>query len=1366
MEAFGKKDKNGKLTGAINMEVKGADKAIQVASTLQSMLDKLSRPAYMDIQVSQVEEELREPLQSLQDYRTKIEQLNQAKLRGADTSELEASIKESKEKVVADLLEIQESNPKLAGELEIKGLTKEEIEKKVEAGEIKIPATVDIQLKMDEKLGILADKAMYDAGLISHEEFTKRVQVYLDAEVDAEDAKEKVNVATKGVAEGAEAGIEAGKRRANIEIIAKTFGVEDVDGLSSKLEGLDDKTVQAIAEVIGQVDVDKLKLALGAMTDVQVQAIAEAIGKGDVEGLKTAIGNLDGTTVQAIAEAFGYDDVNELNTAIDDLDPKIVQAIAQALGLGDVNTLQNTVNNMQGNTVDAKVNTDGQKAKVDTFQSWIDGLIGKTVPVTVSFIKSGFDAVSKWFSGESGDGEVNGTANVNGTTGRAFKHGDWRTKRNETALTGELGREIVVTPQNRWYTVGDNGAEFVNIPRGSIVFNHRQTEELLKNGKATSDGGRAKALVNGSAFLGGTAHRGDAQDGMSLPDKPSFTIGYDYNSSSDSDSKKSQEIFDWIEVAIERIEREIDNLDRTANNVYKNWSTRNNVLASEINKIGNEITVQEKAYQGYMNAANQVGLSSDWKKKVQSGSVDIDNITDETIAEKIKDYQKYYEQALDCKDVIEELRETESKLFAQRFENIKTQYDGILQGYEHTEAMLNEYIAQAEEQGYVISVKYYNALINNEKNNIAELKKEQSALIAERDKAVADGKIAKYSEEWYKMCESVDDVTQSIEAGQTALLEYARAIDEINWQVFDMLQERISDITAESEFLIELMSNKDLFDDNGNFTEQGVATVGLHALNYNTAMYQSDDYGKEISKLDKQIANDPYDQELINRRRELVELQRESILAAEGEKNSIRDLVEEGINLELDALQEKINLHNEELDSMKDLYDYQERVKEQTSEIASLQKQLSAYSNDTSEEAQKRVQELKISLEDAQKELAETEFDRLIENTTTLLDSLYTEYETMLNSRLDNIDYLLEQVIDGINIAAGADGTITSALGESGAIAAALGSNATTIGETLKNEVGNVGTKLSSAMSNIWTADGTGKAVIDLYGKDFQNKSTLANDALNKIKTDIAAMVDDVDKDAKKKVEAPKTKPSTKADPTKNTGNTVKPSANNNANKTGSTGDGKAKVGDKVKFVSGQYYYDSQGKKPLGYHNRGKQVYITKINTAKWATHPYHISTGAKLGKGDLGWLKLNQLSGYATGKKNLANNELAWTQEKGKEYIVRPSDGAILTPIAKGDSVLNAAASGNIWSMANNPAEFIKNNLGLDSANIPNGTNVQNNVTQHFENITFSMPNVHSYNELISEMQRDPKFEKLILAMTVNQLAGKSKLAKNKAIR
>ena len=447
----------------------------------------------------------------------------------------------------------------------------------------------------------------------------------------------------------------------------------------------------------------------------------------------------------------------------------------------------------------------------------------------------------------------------------------------------------------------------------------KQTAELFKNGKVTSDGGRGRALVEGTAFnnIGGGGKFYNSITGENYSSNSNSNSNSNSDNSSDT-SKEFDETFDWIETILKRVERSIDKFEQQANSIYNSWSKRNEALLDQIAEVNNEITLQQSAYSKYMAAANGVGLSESYAKKVRDGSIDIETITDETLSKQIQDYQKYYEAALACQDAVEDLREEEAKLYAQRFENVQSQYDGILQGYEHTEAMLNEYISQSEAQGHIVSTQYYEALIDNEEQRISQLKMEQAALIAERDLAVASGKIEKGSEAWYEQCAAIDEVTQSIEEANTALIEYNNSIRDIEWQQFDLVQEGISDIVAESEFLIDLMSNKDLFNDKGKFTEQGVATVGLHGLNYNTHMYAADEYASEIAKLDAQIAEDPYDQELINRRRELVELQRDSILAAEDEKEAIRDLVEDGINAELDALQERIDLHNEELDSMKD----------------------------------------------------------------------------------------------------------------------------------------------------------------------------------------------------------------------------------------------------------------------------------------------------------------------------------------------------------------------------------------------------------------------------------------------------------------
>ena len=121
---------------------------------------------------------------------------------------------------------------------------------------------------------------------------------------------------------------------------------------------------------------------------------------------------------------------------------------------------------------------------------------------------------------------------------------------------------------------------------------------------------------------------------------------------------------------------------------------------------------------------------------------------------------------------------------------------------------------------------------------------------------------------------------------------------------------------------------------------------------------------------------------------------------------------------------------------------------------------------------------------------------------------------------------------------------------------------------------------------------------------------------------------------------------------------------------------------------------------------------------------------------------------------------------KSGQEIIIRPSDGAVLTPLAKGDSVLNAGATNNIWDMANNPTDFIRDNLKLGVATNTVGQNAPTTYHQNLEKVVFNLPNVKNYDELLSAMQNDRNFERLILAMTIDRVAGKSSLAKGKAIR
>ncbi len=91
----------------------------------------------------------------------------------------------------------------------------------------------------------------------------------------------------------------------------------------------------------------------------------------------------------------------------------------------------------------------------------------------------------------SGSAHVTGTANV---------VGNWGVSNPGRSLVGELGQELWIHAKDgRFETVGDHGAEFINTEKGDIIFNHLQTQELLKRGRLS---GRGK-IFNGKAYING-----------------------------------------------------------------------------------------------------------------------------------------------------------------------------------------------------------------------------------------------------------------------------------------------------------------------------------------------------------------------------------------------------------------------------------------------------------------------------------------------------------------------------------------------------------------------------------------------------------------------------------------------------------------------------------------------------------------------------------------------------------------------------------------------------------------------------------------------------------------------------------------------
>lgn len=759
-------------------------------------------------------------------------------------------------------------------------------------------------------------------------------------------------------------------------------------------------------------------------------------------------------------------------------------------------------------------------------------------------------------------GTLGGHNYLNGTN---YQSGivNGHTANTVTALVGEEGRELVATRKNGWYTVGDDGASFETIPKGSVVFNAKQTKELLSKGSIK---GRGINLLSGTNFNNGgsvkvTRHNNAASNsttrkssGSSSSSKSSnsssSSSGSSSSSSSSSDSSSdtpSEQEFDWIEVAIDRVERKIDNLSKTTKNSYKTWSKRNSSLLSQMQEITNEINIQNAGYNKYMELANSVGLSADWAAKVQSGAIDYSTITDEDLSDKIQKYTTFYEKAIACSDAVIDLQNDLSDLAKTKFDNVQTQFEEIIDDIEHIVDLTEAYIDLNEEQGYISSTEYYNQLITLESNNILKLCDEYDALIAARNEAVNSGRIEKESEAWFEMNDAIQEVESSILDAQKALVEYKNSLREVGWDVFEKQEDYISEITTEADFLIDLLSDRNLVDENGSFNNLGKSVMGLHAVNYDTYMQQADDYARHMKEVQKELDNDRYNTTLIEKRNELLKLQQESIANAEDEKQAIKDLVSDAYDGMLDALQDLIDKRKEYLQGEQDIYNYQKNVSSITDQISSYQKQLMALSGDDSEENRAQVQTIKENLKNSQDELEQTEYEQWLSDQEQLMDDMYDQMEEWLNTRLDDIDARVLEMIDYVN------------------------ANADTINTTISEETALVGYNITDAMNTIWTEN---KDVVSYYNENLYNAlyangnanvnaiNLMSNNvvtAINSVKNLVQQMVDAANKKAEeeaRKAREAQVAAAARAAATKSSGS----SSSSNSNK--SSGSGSASSGN------------------------------------------------------------------------------------------------------------------------------------------------------------------------------------------------------------
>ena len=583
----------------------------------------------------------------------------------------------------------------------------------------------------------------------------------------------------------------------------------------------------------------------------------------------------------------------------------------------------------------------------------------------------------------------------------------------------------------------------------------------------------------------------------------------------------------------------------------------------------------------------------------------------------------------------------------------------------------------------------------------------------------------------------INGVKEEIAEANVELAEYAKTMREIEWGYFDYTQERISQLTQEADFLIDLMSNSDLHTDKGQLTDEGMATMGLHGQNYNVYMSQADQYAQEILEIDKQLADDPYNTKLIKRKEELLGLQQDSILAAEDEKQAIVALVEDGINLELQAMQDLIDAYTESLDSAKDLYEYEKKISEQTQNLANLRKQFEAYQNDLSEETRAKIQKLTVEIAEAETELQETEYEQYISDQKKLLDELYLEYETILNQRLDNVDALIGDMITAVN------------------------TNSETINTTLSGIASGVGYEMTELMKSIWNGDtDTEDGVVSEYGDGFSSKLTSIQQVLESIKSNTAAMVAASDEESEETVDdtttttepIPPTPPSTPPTPPST------PPATQSTTPT--TPEKTITIGGKINARGAKIYSYSGDKSGSNQYFADDPIY--EVIDEK---NGYLLTRWHKLSSGYTGWFKKSDVKAYKTG---------GLVDYTGLAQV----DG---TP-GKPELMLNAEDTKNflelrdLLRLLSSQSLTMGSSYGFGSPTLSGVTDISRvlsalrtanggtfGTTVGDIEINIPIERVDDYNDFVTKLRNDPKFENMLLDVTVGRLAGGSSLAKNK---
>lgn len=357
-------------------------------------------------------------------------------------------------------------------------------------------------------------------------------------------------------------------------------GKDNLDKLTAELQQAQDKVTELTQK----------KEQLKDPTPLEISTFALDYAQGRIDGVEHTAKE----TTQMLSDIGLTVDASQAQSEIDEQNQKAEQF---------TKTLSN---------VPVTLDTSTCQTKIANVSKAIDGL-KREVPITLNFGVAG-TVLSVFSGGLTVSGSKSKSSKSSTNTGTAAgtpnSHGG-------KTLVGEIGNELVVNPHTgKWYTVGDNGAEFVNLPHGAIVFNHEKTQRLLKNGFV---GGYGDALVSGNAMDAGSpgvgSFVGTAGNNYMPGKNPLVKNTYKATKASTKATKENSKALEENKKALEKqktaLEKQKTALEKESNKLKIYGQAAIDEIEKREKALNKEKEAQDKAFEAEIDHLNEIKDAKD-----------------------------------------------------------------------------------------------------------------------------------------------------------------------------------------------------------------------------------------------------------------------------------------------------------------------------------------------------------------------------------------------------------------------------------------------------------------------------------------------------------------------------------------------------------------------------------------------------------------------------------------------------------------------------------------------------------------------------------------------------------------------------------